>query len=307
MLKILLLFISATTLFGSVNIAINKTLLHDIKESYVPVLIGKIIETPIPSVEYDGMKFTNFKIENLTIPSKYVEAYLVDGAIQIEVTNSHLQLSLVTTKNILSFDVSVDIQFGVAIQNLSISLDFTNNRPGNFTIRKVDVKTGQLELGLTGWMKVMIAWLIEGQYDRGTLREAVQDNMHSIICDGLQQILDENYFPPRVQITDDGLYLNITPSQPPLITNDFISLTVNGTFFNDGLPMISSSQPEPLPPAFDTEASSKIQLLITNQSLNSLIYSAWQNNLIQFDITKNDISSDIVGLDTGSLSVAIPK
>ena len=300
---------AARILISAMILSVSELTLNNIYSdsisSFASSAIGYKLKDQHFNIKYDYMRAPLYiTLQDQIINSLNIQDYEITllSPDTIDLTISSLTTDLSFNWSYILRGTSDNGSASVKITSMSISAEIILTNSTTLTAKAGNVKVSISDLGITiekaddinsNWVFIMFKQDISD-----FLVTTIQDSITSAINSWK---ISEMY----TVINNRDLGFNYTLSSPPLITSTELKLNSIGIFVQNSNP--NYYPPIPLPSPATIIPNDGVQIVITDYTINSLSYSAYIANILQFNISKENLPENFpISLTTTYLGLLIP-
>ncbi|OMJ81250.1 hypothetical protein SteCoe_18305 [Stentor coeruleus] len=247
-----------------------------------------------------SMMLRDIHIEKLTIEG-YEATMISPDSIDLDIKTLNLKLSFKYEYaiNHLGDQGSARLE----ILNSTLSTTAVSSDPSTIKFSPVNtkVKIGELFIEVLRPKSVNQNWFFS--MFKSDIKDLVSNMLKNSLNMAIESInLKDTYIP----ISNSGICFNYSLSHPLKVTNTMLEADFLGIFVQDSNP--NYNPPIPKPKNFMTTNDQGIQILASDYIINSLSYSAYKLELLNFTITSSQLPIDFpFDLTTTIFGMIIPE
>lgn len=310
-LLFVLLIGSAVTRNPGISVAVRQATIDDVKTALLPQVLSKLQNLQIPDFTTSGFTISNIVIDNIDVPANEVEVEFQNGYIAASSSGLavHVKLHIEYT---LPFDIKINADTTASASSSDISfqvqLGYSTSSFATVTITNTQVNINNLDIEIDGVLGQIASAIIN--LVAPLLSSTINDSLAGTLQSSVQQAITQALagVPGYATIPGTPLGGDYGLSSGPVLTADYMSLSIDGTFYDANQAFAYPPIPQPgTLPAIDTTTNENVQFFIDEYVFNSAAYGCYIADYIKYTITPKMIpSSSPISLNTSSLGDIFP-
>jgi hypothetical protein len=295
-----------------ITLAVRPQTIIDMKNALLPALVADLQNIAIPNFNTGNFQISNIQINSLSLPASGVNIGFSNGAISVSTSSLAVQCSLHITYDLpFGIHISADTTASASNSGLTTTLDIGYaEATGTMTlaVNDVSVSIQNLNIEISGVLGQIASLIIN--LVAPLLESSIDSSLQSAFQSGVQTALDNflSNLDYHIDLPNVPLGANYQIMSCPIINEDYISIEVNGTLYNDLQAYANPAIPAPVPlPTIDSSSNNNIQFFISDYVFNSAFYGLYAADFLKITITNSLLPpSSPIQLDTTSLSILFP-
>jgi hypothetical protein len=275
---------------SGLNVGLLPSAISKLKDAYIPMINCKVSGTSVPDSSYLTYQFTNTVVQSVYLNPELTKATLDDGFIAVTSSQGNM---LVTTDYTQSAGEESTPSTSITMKATDVDVTFSmvitaiDGRP-RFDIQNTTFSAANLDVSNAQGYLARAASNYNNNFE---FKNNANIKFAAMLESALEDFLNNNAQNYQLQAPlgqiDDRIMVDNSLVRDPLITKDFVAVSLNETFFVNGggeCPAYNGQAQKMIPNVDTTHATQEFQLYLSDYSINTLLYSFWCTKLMHITL-----------------------
>mmetsp|Transcript_59049 Transcript_59049/g.68311 ORF Transcript_59049/g.68311 Transcript_59049/m.68311 type:complete len:484 (+) Transcript_59049:20-1471(+) len=307
------IFLACLVVFAAAEAGVKLTItpraIAAFKDEFLPKVVAQVQNLTVPEIKSGDLTITNFNLKSLALPTEYLNVKFGTNKLYLSSLNLGVNAQLSIYYRIWGYiPISTTIDCSTAESDIAFTISTTEDN--KFSVNEFSVHIANLRVyfpeSYIGFLYhgliYIFTWPIESLLNsiiKSQVKTALQMTLNNAMTEMSHMIV----------LPNTTIGLDYAMESMPKITRDYMTVYINGTFY-DGATNFSVP-PVPAPrayPEFDSTTGQDIQAFVSEYAFNTALYEVYAKGMMSATVTNDMIPKEApVKFSTKWLKSFIPN